>query len=116
MRREDDPLAVPVSEYDLHLPGHSSGHLSDSGKISRGTQLPPGLTRYYFTVVMGYGHRGTCLSGNGIYVFPWREGGMLEFVRDPVVRARDFKYITGPRDLWLASTAAWCIRRLHAYH
>ena len=29
------------------------------------------------------------------------------------LRARDFIFITGPRDFWPASTAVWCIRRIH---
>ena len=47
---------------------------------------------------MGYDHRGTCLSGNGIYTFPWRGSGILDCVLDALVssvRARDFTFITG---------------------
>ena len=53
---------------------------------------------------------------DGIYTFPWRGTVIFEFVRDACVRAREFAFTTGPRDFWLASTAVWCVRRLHTPH
>ena len=53
---------------------------------------------------MGSGHhRGTCLGGNGIYTFPWRGRGISCYYNllGKITRARDFTFITGPRDFWL---------------
>ena len=68
------------------------------------------------TTCMGCGHRGTCLCGNEIPLFPGSGAGNYNIMWGAFIRALDFTFITGPRHFCLASTAVWCIRCLHTLH